>query len=90
ASKGRSKGFTFQRKSIYLSKSKIHKNIFTITYPNGDVFTETHKQKIFAYNTFFDLADKSGLYVVNCYKAFSIQKGRETSDRVQLIMKRKK
>jgi ubiquinone/menaquinone biosynthesis C-methylase UbiE len=87
--KGKSKGFTYQRKSIYLPKSKIHKNIFTITYPNGDVFTETHKQKIFSYNTFFDLAEKSGLYVVNCYKAFSFQKGKETSDRVQFIMKRK-
>ena len=87
--KGRSKGFTYERKSIYLPKSKIHKNIFTITYPNGDVFTETHQQKIFSYNTFFDLAEKSGLYVVNCYKAFSFQKGKETSDRVQFIMKRK-
>jgi SAM-dependent methyltransferase len=87
--KGKSKGFTFQRKSIYLSKSKIHKNIFTITYPNGDVFIETHKQKIFSYITFFELAEKSGLYVVNCYKAFSFQKGTETSDRVQFIMKRK-
>ncbi len=52
-------------------------------------FTETHKQKIFSYNTFFDIAEKSGLYVVNCYKAFSFQKGKETSDRVQFIMKRK-
>jgi len=87
--KGKSSGFTYQRKSVYLPKSKIHKNIFTITYPNGEVFTETHKQKIFSYNTFFDLADKSGLYVVNCYKAFSFQKGKETSDRVQFILRRK-
>ena len=87
--KGKSKGFTYQRKSIYLPKSRIHKNIFTITYPNGDIFIETHKQKIFSYNTFFDLAEKSGLFVVNCYKAFSFQKGKETSDRVQFIMKRK-
>ena len=90
ATKGRSKGFLYQRKSLYLPKSKIHKNIFTVTYPNGDVYSETHKQKIFSYNTFFELAEKSGLYVVNCYKAFSFQKGKETSDRVQFIMKRKK
>jgi SAM-dependent methyltransferase len=89
ALKGRSKGFIYQRKSIFLPKSKIHKNIFTITYPDGNVFTETHKQKIFSYHTFFDLAEKSGLYVVNCYKAFSTQKGKENSDRVQFIMKRK-
>ena len=88
-SKGRVKEFAYQRESIYLPKSKIHKNIFTITYPNGDVFTETHRQKIFSFHTFFDLAEKSDLYIVNCYKAFSTQKGKETSDRVQFIMKRK-
>jgi SAM-dependent methyltransferase len=87
--KGKSSGFTYQRKSVFLPKSKIHKNIFTITYPNGKVFTEIHKQKIFSFNTFFELAEKSELYVVNCYKAFSFQKGKETSDRVQFIMKRK-
>ena len=87
--KGRTSGFSFRRESIFLPKSKIHKNIFEITYPDGDVFTETHIQKIFSYDTFFELAEKSGLYVVNCYKAFSFTKGKATSDRVQFIMKRK-
>ena len=39
--------------------------------------------------TFFDMAEKSGLYVVNCYKAFSYTKGKASSDRVQFIMRRK-
>ncbi len=89
SSKGRSKGFHYHRMSVYLPKSKIHKNIFTITYPDGDVFTETHKQKIYPFATFFELAEESGLYVVNCFKAFSYQKGKGNSDRVQFIMKRK-
>ena len=87
--KGRTKGFKFVRKSIFNPKTKVHKNIFTITYPDGKVFSETHKQKIYSFDTFFELADKSGLYVVNCYKAFSFTKGKATSDRVQFIMKRK-
>ena len=87
--KGRAKGFNYLRKSIFMPASKIHKNIFTITYPNGDTFSETHKQKIYSYHTFFDMAEKSGLYVVNCYKAFSYTKGKASSDRVQFIMKRK-
>ena len=86
--KGKTKGFSYNRKSVFLPKSKIHKNIFTITYPNGKHFQKLHKQKIFSYSTFFDLAEKSNLYVVNCYKAFSYQKGKATSDRVQFIMKR--
>lgn len=87
--KGRTKGFKFIRKSIFNPKSKIHKNIFTITYPNGKVFSETHTQKIYSFDTYFELAEKSGLYVVNCYKAFSFTKGKASSDRVQFIMKRK-
>ena len=87
--KGRAKGFTYYRKSIFMPTSKIHKNIFTITYPSGETFSETHKQKIYSYDTFFDMAEKSGLYVVNCYKAFSYTKGKASSDRVQFIMKRK-
>jgi len=87
--KGRANGFTYFRESVFMPLSKIHKNIFTITYPNGKTFSETHKQKIYSYETFFEMAEKSGLYVVNCYKAFSFTKGKASSDRVQFIMKRK-
>jgi len=86
---GRAKGFTYFRESVFMPSSKIHKNIFTITYPDGKTFSETHKQKIYSYETFFEMAEKSGLYVVNCYKAFSFTKGKASSDRVQFIMKRK-
>jgi len=87
--KGKTKGFSYLRKSIFMPASKIHKNIFTITYPDGVTFSETHKQKIYSYETFFEMAEKSGLYVVNCYKAFSHMKGKASSDRVQFIIKRK-
>ncbi|MBK7629944.1 MAG: class I SAM-dependent methyltransferase [Ignavibacteriales bacterium] len=87
--KGISKGIHYLRQSIFMPASKIHKNIFTIKYPNGEKYFEIHKQKIYSYDTFFEMAEKSELYVVNCYKAFSYQKGRAKSDRVQFIMKRK-
>lgn len=87
--KGRAKGYRYIRESVFLPASKIHKNIFRITYPNGKTFSEIHKQKIYSYETFFEMAEKSGLYVVNCYKAFSYTKGKASSDRVQFIMKRK-
>lgn len=87
--KGKISGFIYFRESKFLAGSKIHKNIFTIQYPDGKVFTETHKQKIYPLELFYEIAEKSGLQVVNCYKAFSFQKGKANSDRVQFIMKRK-
>lgn len=88
--KGKIDGYLFNRKSVYLPASKIHKNIFWITDANGNNLIETHRQKIFPFQTYFDLCEKSGLYIVNCYKAFSIQRGSSKSDRVQFVMKRKK
>jgi SAM-dependent methyltransferase len=85
---GKTKGYLFKRDSVFNPKTKIHKNIFTIIYPDGSLHKETHTQKIFSFDTFFELAEKSGLYVVNCYKAFSFTKGKADSDRVQFIMKR--
>jgi hypothetical protein len=87
--KGKLDGYFYARKSIYLPKSRIHKNIFRIIKPDGEIVTEIHRQKIFPYRTYFEEAEKSNLYVVNCYKAFSIQRGSEKSDRVQFILKRK-
>ena len=86
--RGKTLGYIYFRRSVFLPASRIHKNIFTITYPDGNIFTEIHRQKIYLYETFFEMANKSGLYVVNCYKAFSTTKGKATTDRVQFIMKR--
>lgn len=87
--KGKSAGFIYTRKSKFLAGSKIHKNIFTIQYPDGKIVTEIHRQKIYPLRTFYEMAEKSGLEVVNCYKAFSLKKGNADSDRVQFIMRRK-
>lgn len=89
AKSGKYNKYRYSRESVFNERLKIHKNIFTIIYPDGKLFKETHTQKIFSFDTFFELAEKSGLYVVNCYKAFSYSKGKSTSDRVQFIMKRK-
>lgn len=86
---GKNKKYLYKRQSVYNKKNQIHKNIFTIIYPDGNIYKEIHTQKIFSFDTFFELAEKSGLYIVNCYKAFSYAKGKASSDRVQFIMKRK-
>jgi len=87
--KGKNLGYSYFRESKFLVSSKIHKNIFTVCYPDGKVYSEIHRQKIYSYETFYEMAEKTGLQVVNCYKAFSLQRGKANSDRVQFIMKRK-
>ncbi len=86
---GKTAGYSFYRESKYFPVSGIHKNIFKISYPSGETFTEIHKQKIFEFETYFEIAENCNLYVVDCYKAFTYQKAKPTSDRVQFVMKRK-
>lgn len=87
--KGKTKKYKYQRKSIYDPQTRIHKNIFLITDKNGNAFTETHKQKIYDFETYFELLDKAGLFAVNCYKTFTSKQGTEDSDRLQFVVKRK-
>jgi ubiquinone/menaquinone biosynthesis C-methylase UbiE len=86
---GSTKDFSYKRKSIFDPETRIHKNIFEITNKSGRVFTEVHKQKIYDFNTYFELLDKAGFYVVHCYKAFTLKDGNADTDRVQFIVKRK-
>ena len=84
----KSSGFKYSRESKFYVNSRIHKNIFLIKYPDGTIVKEIHKQKIYPFHTFYEMAEKSGLKIVNCYKAFSLQKGKAESDRVQFIMQK--
>ena len=86
---GKTKYYSYKRKSIYDEKTRIHHNIFMIKDNSGNVFTETHKQKIYGFNTYFNLLDRAGFYVVNCYKTFTLKEGNADTDRIQFIVKRK-
>lgn len=85
---GKTSDIVYERKSKYLPGSRIHKNIFRIKYPDGSIFTEVHRQKIYPFHVFYEIADKSGFNILACYKAFTFQKGKASSDRVQFIMKK--
>jgi ubiquinone/menaquinone biosynthesis C-methylase UbiE len=86
---GRTKNYKYYRKSVYDPTTGIHSNYFKILDNDGNTFTEVHKQKIFKFNEYFELLEKAGLYVVNCFKTFTSKDGTEKSDRVQFIVKRK-
>lgn len=87
--KGIQNGVLFNRQSLYLHKSRIHKNIFEIIYPDGSKMTEIHRQKIYPLEFYFELLDKCGLYVVECFNAFTFRNCKSNDLRAQFVVKRK-
>lgn len=71
-------------------KTRIHKNIFIIKFKDGKQIIETHKQKIYPFNFYFEVIEKTNLYVAECYRAFTFSKGSANSDRLQFILKKRK
>jgi SAM-dependent methyltransferase len=88
--KGRTKKISYMQKSTYNKKTRIHKNIFEIFMPDGFIVREIHKQKIYQFEDYFKIIDKTNLYVVDCLEAFSFKKGKASSERVQFILKKAK
>ncbi|MFN3873074.1 MAG: class I SAM-dependent DNA methyltransferase [Ignavibacterium sp.] len=87
--KGSSNGVTFNRQSIYLQPGRIHKNIFEISYPDGKKFIEVHKQKIYPLEFYFKALEKSGLYAIECFNAFTFRDCKPSDLRAQFVVKRK-
>jgi SAM-dependent methyltransferase len=80
-------GYHFERKSSYNQSTRIHKNIFKIKDRKGNFQKEIHKQKIYKLNTYFRLIEKAGLFVVECFDAFTFETGTPDCERVQFILK---
>lgn len=84
------KEIQYKHKSEYNEKTKIHKNIFQLILPDKSVYFEIHKQKVYPFEVYFDLLEKSNLYVVECLETFSFLQGKPESDRVQFLVKKVK
>ena len=87
---GKYNGLTYRQNSTYNPGSGIHLNKFIIRLANGDEYSEIHREKIYSFNTYFKLIDKTSLYVVDCYEAFTFKPGNENSNRIQFILKKNK
>ena len=87
---GKYKGLTYRQTSTYNPYSGIHLNKFTIKLANGDEYSEIHKEKIYSFDTYFKLINKTSLYVVDCYEAFTFKPGNKNSNRIQFILKKNK
>ncbi len=86
--KGKFKGIKFNQKSEYKQETKIHRNTFLIELPSGEKFKEIHRQKIFPFETYFEIIEKSGFVVLDCLKAFTYLQGNKDSERVQFILRK--
>jgi hypothetical protein len=87
--KGKYKGLEYIQRSEFDERTMIHKNLLKIKTPEGKVFKEIHIQKIYDFYYYFDILEKSGLYVTECFDAFDFKDGSPDSDRLQFIVKRK-
>jgi len=86
---GNYKNYNFKRSSIYSRSKRIHKNVFQIENTSGVKYKEIHRQKIYSFDTFFSLIDKAGLFVKECYDAFTFNTGSPDSERVQFVVGKK-
>ena len=73
--------------SEYNPKNRIHKNIFQIQFDDDGKYTEVHREKIYKYETYFELMEKAGLYVKKCLETFTSKQGKANSKRVQFIVR---
>jgi len=85
---GKYKSMAYRQKSTFNPVSGMHVNKFNIILANGDEYSEIHREKIYAFDTYFKIIEKTSLYVVDCYEAFTFNPGNKNSDRVQFILKK--
>lgn len=78
----------YTQSSKYDEKKRIHYNRFVIKTSDGKIFNEVHKQRIYFLSEYFYYIEKSGLYVAECYDNFGNRTGKETSPRVQFVVKK--
>ncbi len=78
----------YKQKSVYLKDERIHINEFEISI-GEEIFKEVHKQKIYPFETYFEIVEDSPLYVSECFDAFTFEDGSPESSRVQFVLKKK-
>jgi hypothetical protein len=86
---GKYKGIKYIQKSEFDLGTQIHRNELFINLPDGRTYWEEHIQKIYDFYYYFQVLEKSDLYVIECFEAFDFVDANPSSERVQFIVKRK-
>ena len=87
--KGKFNGIKYIQKSKYDNADKIHYNSFQIILNNGEIIEETHKQKVYEFVDYFSVIENNGLYVEECFDAFTFDDANENCERVQFVVKKR-
>lgn len=90
ANTGKLQSTGYIQKSSFNTKTRIHTNEFIVKDINGRVFKEQHTQKVYDFDFYFSAAEKSGLYVSECFEAFSFTEAKYYNERVQFILRKNK
>ena len=87
---GKYKGIKYKQISEFDDVKSLHINTVEILLANGNNYKEVHIQKIYDFYYYFEILELAGLFVSECFDAFSFNNGSPNSERVQFIVKRKK
>ncbi len=83
--KGNYNNINYIQRSKFDAEKKIHFNKFELTFPDGRVEKEIHRQRIYPVETYFELLSNCGFVIQNCYDAFTFNDAEEKSIRVQFV-----
>ncbi len=88
--KGKYQNMLYIQQSKYDADEKIHTNRFKVKLENGEIIEEVHSQKIYNFELYFELAENSGLHILDCFDAFTFEDATGESERIQFVMKKLK
>ncbi len=88
--KGTVDGVKFIQYSKYDREKKIHFNRFDITLANGKTVKEIHKQKIYSFDEYFEMIEKSDFYVEGCYNIFTFDNASPKTERAQFVLRKRR
>ncbi len=83
---GKYKGINYVQKSKYSPRSRIHSNLFKIE-TETEKYYENHRQKIYPFEEYFKYVEDAGLFVSECFEAFTFNNGNADCERVQFVVR---
>lgn len=83
--RGKFKGTKYKQTSFYDRDRRMHINKFEIYLDSGKVVRETHLQRIYPIELYFELLVNNHFLVKECLDAFSFDDASPESERVQFI-----
>lgn len=83
---GKFNNIKFKQISDYDRGTKIHTNTFYITDANGHEYIEEHKQRIYDLVEYFEIIENNGMFVIDCFEAFTFENANLNTERAQFIV----